>query len=455
MTFINAITEQVTRKNALEEAAQRLDIKETVADKKYDAVSLPIVPQSQEEEAALKRQGYVLYQDPNARSHSPTAYVAPERIIMEANREDLEFKRNLAYEDHQSKISNPWFNLGDTVLDIANNTIGLPFKAFGTELFNNPSAKADKGYIQKLEDISNLQGTNIGHYLEKRRERDKAFSHSRLQAAQTGLQAAQTGEYGGPETSGAPRLDANGNWIQAYADGSFKVITDALPKVQSIGGLPYTYNAITGKHELAIPVNQISNYLTQIEGAKVAGTTTGKFIAEAKTLYPKLDLKQKELEKTIKYIKEHKGLDVGTGLSAYIDPRNYIPGTDAFEFGVYVDQAQGKVFEAAYESLKGAGQITEFETKSMADALARMKKATSREEYLKAVDDFSAAQKRGLDLVEIASKSTSLEDYNTRYEIYNSKGDGANNSGGDGATNTNNPSGVTSSVDDLVKKYAD
>ena len=179
MPYMNALTEQITREKALEEAKQRLNVKQRRADKSYGALSLPIVPQSQEEAAALTREGYVPYQNPSARSHSPTAYVTPERIIAEAEREDLEFKRNLAYEDYQGTLNNSWANLGDTVLDIANNTIGLPFKAFGTELFNNPSEKAKKGYIQKLEDTSTLQGESIEHLLDKRRERDKAFSASR------------------------------------------------------------------------------------------------------------------------------------------------------------------------------------------------------------------------------------------------------------------------------------
>lgn len=259
MPFMNAITEQITREKALENATQKLDIEQSAADKKYGAVSLPIVPQSQEEEAALKRQGYVPYQNPSARSHSPTAYVTPERIIAEAERERLEFDRNLAYEDYQSKMNNPLFNLGDTVLDIANNTIGLPLKAFGTELFNNPSAKADKGYIQKLEDISNLQGTSIGHLLEKRRERDYAFfkgmsggtkpsSVREWEYYQNKLTPAQRPEYLAMKR-GVDRFNLGDRIVTANADGD-----------------------VTSEFPINLGPNQTLDYLRDANANKVTGT---------------------------------------------------------------------------------------------------------------------------------------------------------------------------------------
>jgi hypothetical protein len=83
----------------------------------------------------------------------------------------------------------------------------------------------------------------------------------------------------------------------------------------------------------------------------------------------------------------HPGLDTATGLSGTIDPRNYIPGTDAKDFNVVMDQIKGKAFLQAYQSLKGGGQITEVEGKKATDAIARLNTAQSTPEFRSALMD--------------------------------------------------------------------
>jgi hypothetical protein len=82
---------------------------------------------------------------------------------------------------------------------------------------------------------------------------------------------------------------------------------------------------------------------------------------------------------------DHPGLDSATGLSSVMDPRNYIPGTDAKDFNVVMDQIKGKAFLQAFESLKGGGQITEVEGKKATDAIARLNTAQSTPEFKKAL----------------------------------------------------------------------
>lgn len=65
-----------------------------------------------------------------------------------------------------------------------------------------------------------------------------------------------------------------------------------------------------------------------------------------------------------------------------------IPGTDAGNFKVLMDQIGGKQFLQAYDNLKGAGQITEVEGKKATDAIARMNTAQDEPEFLKALDEF-------------------------------------------------------------------
>jgi len=434
---MNAITEQFTRKKALEEAEQEFRAQQQRAQGNYDVLSqVPaIAPQSAQEAMDLQRAGYIQGgQDPNARSYSPTAFVTPERMMMGNEQKFQDYKANQAYDDYQETLNNPLANLGDTALDIANNTIGLPFKAFGTELFNNPSEKARKRYEQSLEDISTLHGVNQEHYLDKRRERDKAFSDSRS---------------GGTTPSSVREWEYFQNILTPEQRPQYLAMKRGVDRF-NLGDRFVTSNA-AGDVLSELPINlgpdKELDYLAEAAKRTSAGTTAGKFIAEAKTLYPAMNEKQKELDKTVNFIKNHKGLDAGTGLSTYLDVSNYTPGTEAYNFRTYAKQAQGKVFEAAYDSLKGGGTITEFETQAMADAMARMDTATSKEEYLKAVDDFVSAQKRGLDLTKLASSSTDLDDYLDNYKIFESRkgtkggSNNTNNKAEEGATATHPETG--------------
>jgi hypothetical protein len=93
---------------------------------------------------------------------------------------------------------------------------------------------------------------------------------------------------------------------------------------------------------------------------------------------------------------EHKGRTTGTGLSGSLDPRNYIPGTNATDFKVVVDQIGGAAFLQAFESLKGGGQITEVEGKKATDAMARLNRSQSDEEFKVALTDLRKVMSDGL-----------------------------------------------------------
>lgn len=77
----------------------------------------------------------------------------------------------------------------------------------------------------------------------------------------------------------------------------------------------------------------------------------------------------------------HPGRKTATGLSGSIDPRNFVPGTDATDFRAVLDQIGGAAFLQAFESLKGGGAITEVEGKKATDAIARLNRAQSDAEF--------------------------------------------------------------------------
>jgi hypothetical protein len=106
-------------------------------------------------------------------------------------------------------------------------------------------------------------------------------------------------------------------------------------------------------------------------------------------------------EQTLTLIDEmvkHPGRETATGLSSWLDPRNYLAGTDATNFRVRSDQMQGRTFLTAFEQLKGAGAITEQEGKAATSAIARLNTAQGDEEYLAALNELKAIVVKGMEI---------------------------------------------------------
>jgi hypothetical protein len=83
----------------------------------------------------------------------------------------------------------------------------------------------------------------------------------------------------------------------------------------------------------------------------------------------------------------HPGRETYTGASGYLDPRNYMPGTDAKNYGAIHKQLTGQAFMEAYAGLRGGGAITEVEGKKATEAQIRLDTAQSDEAYLGALKE--------------------------------------------------------------------
>lgn len=87
---------------------------------------------------------------------------------------------------------------------------------------------------------------------------------------------------------------------------------------------------------------------------------------------------------TIDGILADPALDTSTGMLEWMQG---IPGTDAKRFGTRVDQLNGQAFLQAFESLKGAGQITEIEGTKATQAVGRLDSAQKAEDYRQALKE--------------------------------------------------------------------
>lgn len=138
---------------------------------------------------------------------------------------------------------------------------------------------------------------------------------------------------------------------------------------------------------------------TGLAAEREAATTTARETAEAKVqrtqALPQTIAAADQTLSVIDDLIRHPGRVAATGLSSSIDPRNRIPGTDAYNFRAALDQLRGQAFLQAFQSLRGGGAITEREGKAATDAIAALDTAQGEEAFLKALRDLRAVVEGG------------------------------------------------------------
>jgi hypothetical protein len=110
-------------------------------------------------------------------------------------------------------------------------------------------------------------------------------------------------------------------------------------------------------------------------------------------------------------------LDRSTGLFSAMQN---IPGTDQYRFGTRARQLEGQAFLQAFESLKGAGQITEVEGTKATQAVGRMDTALQADDYREALNDLrsilTTAQARGAAMQSPSGNATAPAGARIRYD---------------------------------------
>ena len=136
------------------------------------------------------------------------------------------------------------------------------------------------------------------------------------------------------------------------------------------------------------------DYVRNRAVAQRAGAVTGENIAKAEFDLPKVEDAANELLRLTTDLLNHPGKRYAVGMPS-LAPE--VPGTPQAGFITRWKQIGGKQFMQAYETLKGGGQITEIEGKKATDAMARMSRAQSIEEFDQGVREFQDVVRRGLE----------------------------------------------------------
>jgi hypothetical protein len=132
-------------------------------------------------------------------------------------------------------------------------------------------------------------------------------------------------------------------------------------------------------------------------------------------------------------VKPHPGFETSVGMG-WGRLTKHVPGTDAAGFQALLDQVKGGAFLQAFESLKGAGQITEVEGRKGTDAITRMREAQSEKEFVKAAREFQGVIRGGVQRAQQkASGSTSYSGPERRVPAVGTITDGYRFKGGNPA----------------------
>lgn len=154
---------------------------------------------------------------------------------------------------------------------------------------------------------------------------------------------------------------------------------------------------------------------TEVENAAAAADRQAKSREEGASALPKLEAQADNSIRLIDELLAHPGRDIATGSTSWVPA---IPGTKQSDFINRFDQIKGQAFLQAFESLKGGGAITEIEGKAATQAINRLNRATTKQEFDAAANDLKkvlqdakavAKKKAGLD------SEPSLDDLLSKY----------------------------------------
>lgn len=251
------------------------------------------------------------------------------------------------------------------------------------------AANLDPRYLDPIEGPK-LVMAEAGEYLDPRdsQAKDLALQETRAKINKLNVEAQNGGEAYGK--TGAIFLNPETGRYEAVQFGGRGQV-----KRTELGGLTPS-KGVSTVGDLLIDnatggtVRNVGANLANAASMKEQGEAEGKAIAD---LPRQIDNAQLALD-TINSIRTHPGKAAGTGAIGGMLPG--IPGTQQRGFVNLVDQAKGQVFLQAFNSLRGGGQITEAEGSKATQALARIDRAQTQQDFDRALDDYAAIVQNGL-----------------------------------------------------------
>lgn len=142
-----------------------------------------------------------------------------------------------------------------------------------------------------------------------------------------------------------------------------------------------------------------------IAGGKERGQMQAKAISDL----PSAIQQGNDTIKLVDDLLQHPGFDMSVGGKALIGKAlSFVPGTQEASFDIALNQLKGKQFLEAFQSLKGGGAITEIEGQKATQAMSRMEKANTQEEFTKAAREFQGIVQQGVNRAKMKAGITDM-----------------------------------------------
>ncbi|MES9949351.1 MAG: hypothetical protein ABW118_10360 [Candidatus Thiodiazotropha sp.] len=191
---------------------------------------------------------------------------------------------------------------------------------------------------------------------------------------------------------------------QVASDGTVKEVklpggaTPTKPlSFQNLGGQIVGKNVFTGESvttdNKTVPPQEELAFVKKSSQAKAEGKSRGEDIQNTRNNLGKFTQQANYSIRLLEGLKNHPGLPYATGVYSVM-PK--IPGTAQADFIARAEQLEGATFLQAFQQLKGGGHITEIEGEKAQNAVARMQRSQSKEEFVKAADEYIGILSEGL-----------------------------------------------------------
>lgn len=192
------------------------------------------------------------------------------------------------------------------------------------------------------------------------------------------------------------RKDAQGNEVPVMMQttGTGDVVESRMPAGVSISNKPIMQDTKTETIAIDPVTRQVVGRWPKNIAAAAEQATAGDALAKTKAALPMVELNAAYLTKNIDDLVNHPGKSAALGIGSYFPTA---AGSAASGFEARLDQVRGQAFLTAYESLRGAGQISEGEGKAATSALTRARLATSVKEFDTAMEEFKSYVKSATD----------------------------------------------------------
>lgn len=332
---------------------------------------------------------------------SPILDLAPVAMALKERQRAYEATQERALRERQAQVDEERFGLQKRDSDLSYANASAQKAAYDDLMKQNPefisrspelsSALRVGGYKAAPDMIMGAQNSDL--------KRSQLEGQVNLNKAHADLYAAQAAEHRSTSQGGGKRSlvpvygqDESGNTVLLQTGPDGTAVQTQLPSgVKVSSGI----EKVDLGQEWALYDKKSGTFLKTVPkdiAGKEAAEEVGKARGKAQVDLPRILDNANSMISLIDMIDKHpsKGLAIGVG---GIVPG--IPGTGQRDFIGLVDQARGKAFLEAFNSLRGGGAITEAEGAKATQSIARLDRAQSREGWQQALKDLRAVVETG------------------------------------------------------------